>query len=144
MAQGGDRLRRIGQGALLVFVLALVAGAVIRFWLLQGAAPPPVHTTPAPGPVPVPAPAPAPAPTSASGGISAAQLAIAFTAVTSLVSLCTFIVSTVLGWRKERRESAAHALALDKARLEIEKLRTELDGLRARSAAARPGSDAGP
>lgn len=47
----------------------------------------------------------------------------AVSAITALLGLAS---SLWLGWRKEGREVAQHALELERARLEIDKLRQEL------------------
>ncbi len=56
-------------------------------------------------------------------------LVLALSGFTSVASLVTFLTTTIIAWRKERRESTAHALEITKKDLEIEKLRRELEDL---------------
>jgi|WetSurMetagenome_2_1015567.scaffolds.fasta_scaffold00030_32 hypothetical protein len=46
--------------------------------------------------------------------------------LTSIMSLVGFFSTTVLAWRKEKRETVAAALEIKKQELELEKLRAEL------------------
>lgn len=46
--------------------------------------------------------------------------------VTSCTTLIGFIVTTIITWRKERRESDHASIELEKKQLELEKLRREI------------------
>jgi hypothetical protein len=46
--------------------------------------------------------------------------------LTSIISLVGFILTTILRWRKERREHQLDDVELEKKKLEVEKLRLEL------------------
>lgn len=77
---------------------------------------------PQPGPTELPAPeldAPEPAD-------PAAALGLWLSAVSAITALIGLASSLWLGWRKEGREVAQHALELERVRLEIDKLRQEL------------------
>jgi len=52
------------------------------------------------------------------------------TLVTSLTSLLGFLSTTVLAWRKEKRDSAALLFDNEKKELELEKLRLELEKMK--------------
>lgn len=55
-----------------------------------------------------------------------AALSLWLSAVSAITALLGLASSLWLGWRKEGREVAQHALELERARLEIDKLRQEL------------------
>jgi Fic family protein len=46
--------------------------------------------------------------------------------ITSITTLIGFVVTTVIAWRKERRESVHASVELEKNKLELEKLRREI------------------
>lgn len=71
----------------------------------------------------MPSPPPKPAPLS---DFHVALLISLVSVATSVASLIGFIGTTVVTWRKERREEQHSALDLEKKALEIEKLRSEL------------------
>jgi type VI protein secretion system component VasK len=54
--------------------------------------------------------------------------------VTSFTTFFGFVATTIITWRKERRESNHAAIDLDKKKLELEKLREEIT---AKNAAAQ-------
>jgi hypothetical protein len=56
----------------------------------------------------------------------AAMLGLWLSAVSAITALVGLASSLWLGWRKEGREIAQHRLELERARLEIQKLRQEL------------------
>lgn len=77
--------------------------------------------TPAP-PLPEATAGPATAPAD-----PAATIGLWLSAVSAITALIGLASSLWLGWRKEGREMAEHALELERARLEIRKLRQELE-----------------
>lgn len=56
--------------------------------------------------------------------------AVIGSAITSITSLVGFIVTTVITWRKERRESSLAEVERKKLELELEKNRLELEELK--------------
>ncbi|MFK0090864.1 hypothetical protein ACIQUS_26695 [Pseudomonas sp. NPDC090755] len=59
--------------------------------------------------------------------------------LTSVVSLVGLLVTTVISWRKDRRETASTRVELEKKKLELEMLRHDLS--RKQSEKLRDGSD---
>jgi hypothetical protein len=121
----------------------LVSIALLAFPQHAPAAPTPTPTrgltsptptsTPGPGrPTPTPTAIPLPAPAGGVGGAGVLTLVSLITSVTSLLGL---VSTTVLGWRRESRESKAAELDRQRQELEIEKLRLELE--RERTASRR-------
>jgi len=57
-----------------------------------------------------------------------------FISVASLLTACTtlvgFIVTTVVAWRKEKREQDQSEVEIEKKKLEVQKLQVELERLR--------------
>ncbi len=53
------------------------------------------------------------------------------TAVTSIVSLLGFISTTILEWRREKREDKSAELERQRQQIELEKMRIELDKMKA-------------
>lgn len=60
------------------------------------------------------------------------------TLLTSLTSLLGFISTTVLAWRKEKRDSAAIRSDNEKKELELEKLRLELEKMKVDEKVTKP------
>lgn len=60
--------------------------------------------------------------------------------LTSVVSFCGFFFTTVVAWRKERREQKHADLDLERKKLEVEKLRIEIESKKREgsTAAGRP------
>ena len=78
-------------------------------------------------------------------GIRADGLLVVGSVITSLTTLVGFVLTSVIGWRKERREHESAQIELQKAKLEVEKLRLEVEQQRARTSPERrclePGAD---
>lgn len=49
------------------------------------------------------------------------------TMITAITTFLGFVTTTIITWRKERRESAHAAIELDAKKLELEKLRREIE-----------------
>ena len=60
------------------------------------------------------------------------------TFLTSITSLLGFISTTVLAWRKEKRESETIRVDNEKKELELEKLRWELEKMKAEERESKP------
>ncbi|MFM0086912.1 hypothetical protein PQR46_08230 [Paraburkholderia sediminicola] len=103
------------------FVLSVgIFFASAGFLYLSFQAPaPPAAIAPAPTPTPLP---PAPEPPS-----TVALCTALASFVTALVALVGFIYTSLLTWRKEKRETLLNDLEVEKRRLENEKLRRDLD-----------------
>ncbi len=97
--------------------------------------------TPAPGPVVTSTAIPAPTSTSGSSGSAGSSdstsflIGVVVPLATSFLSLVGFVSTTVLAWRKERRDVAIadlehqrQLLELEKARLELERIKREHGG----------------
>ncbi|MBL8529108.1 MAG: hypothetical protein JNL68_15585 [Burkholderiales bacterium] len=59
--------------------------------------------------------------------------------LTSVTSLIGFLFTTGVAWRKERREQQHADLDLERKKLEVEKLRLEIEGKKERSSPAAGG-----
>ncbi len=66
------------------------------------------------------------APSSVSLNLEGAVYISVISLLTSLTSLVGFLSTTVLAWRKEKRETLAAEIELQKKELELEKLRMEI------------------
>lgn len=76
-------------------------------------------------PKPTPQPPP-PLPEANAHGLDTAVIVSFISLLTSLTSLVGFLSTTVLSWKKEKREALASDLEIRKKELEVEKLRLEL------------------
>ena len=113
--------------------LALLLFAVMSLVVLRGAAAP---AAPAPAVTPAVSASGAenvtPEPhstTAADGGgqpDAAAMAGLWLSAISAITALLGLVSSLWLGWRKEKREVAQHMLALERTRLEVEKLKRDL------------------
>ncbi len=74
-----------------------------------------------------PSAGPAPAPSAAE---SNGALAVLGSFATSVISLVGFVVTTVIAWRKEKRESTLAEVERKKLELELEKSKIELEELK--------------
>jgi hypothetical protein len=66
----------------------------------------------------------------ASSGLNLPLVISLSSLMTSATSVLGFFITSVLAWRKERREGKHHGLDLEKKMLEIERLRLELETAR--------------
>jgi hypothetical protein len=67
-----------------------------------------------------------PSPAPPDGWLDAQTLLALGSLVTSFTTLIGFVVTTVITWRKERRESNHASIELETKQLELEKLRREI------------------
>jgi hypothetical protein len=88
--------------------------------------PKPAVPPPMPKPAPEPHLMPKPAPMEPQSGLDTAVIVSAISLLTSLTSLVGFFSTTVLAWRREKRETLSAELEIQKKELELEKLRMEL------------------
>ena len=80
-----------------------------------------------------PTPSPSPPPPRLPDTISLAMLISVASLLTSLASLGGFFFTTLVAWRKERREQKHADVELEKKKLEVEKLRIELEQRRSQT-----------
>ena len=119
---GLKKKRRIFGWVFLVSISVFFSSNMI--WTMAPMSPP-IHEAPPTEP----APPVSPPPQSHAQISSAPDTAVVVSVVsllTSLTSLVGFFSTTVLAWRKEKRETVSAELELKKKELEVEKLKIEL------------------
>jgi len=94
---------------------------------------PPIARSPAPG-KPLPPPSPVSSPRAAAPGATAPVLTVGLlgsiaSMATALAALMGLIFTSLLTWRKERRDAVLADLDLEKRRLENDKLRRDLESV---------------
>jgi hypothetical protein len=82
---------------------------------------------------------PRPARPPAEPSVSLPMLISVASLLTSATSLIGFFFTTGIAWRKERREQQHADLDLERKKLEVEKLRLEMEGKREKSSPAAGG-----
>ena len=109
MAFSTERIKKYRRWFIWLFVLSLVVSLVL--WVARNEAP-------LPGP----------------NGGGDLNILVVGSLLTSCATLIGMLVTTIVTWRKEHRESNHAAIDLDKKKLELEKLREEIT---AKNAAAQ-------
>ncbi|MBP6210611.1 MAG: hypothetical protein KA473_14350 [Anaerolineales bacterium] len=122
-------MKKISRFFLIVFVLSSVSG--LMFLTLKMGAGEFVPTTQVPGADPGPTPGDSgevePSP---QGSRDAGSIALAGSIITSITSLVGFVTTTVITWRKEKRDASLADVERKKLETELEKSRLELEELK--------------
>lgn len=122
-------MKKISRFFLIVFLLSSVSGFMFLTLKMSAGGFAPATEVPGaePGPLPGDSGEVEPSP---QGSRDASSIALAGSIITSVTSLVGFVTTTIITWRKEKRDASLADVERKKLETELEKSRLELEELK--------------